>query len=126
MRPSFCHYISFSTCACLNPKGYHMEDTMTTFSYIYMWLNLRYNRDASTKGICLMWSRGRHFPPSLPRRGQGIGTAISSWHKRSTGRNLVVHRHGTALRQRVQEVPLLAELFFFFSLFHPFFLKHAM
>ena len=55
----------------------------------------------------LRWSR--LFPPSLPCRGQGIGKqrgTISSWHKRSASRNLVVHRHGTTLRQIVQEVPL--------------------
>ena len=56
--------------------------------------------------------------------GDKVSEAISSWHKRSVGRNLVVHRHGTALRQSVQEVPLLAV--FFFSLFQPFCLKHAM
>ena len=58
-----------------------------------------------TKGICLIWSRGRHFSPSLSCRGQGIGKqrgTISSWHKRTAGRNLVVHRHGTTLRLSVQ------------------------
>ena len=57
------------------------------------------------KGICLIWSRGRHFSPSLSCRGQGIGKhrgTISSWHKRTAGRNLLVHRHGTTLRHSVQ------------------------
>ena len=58
-----------------------------------------------TKGICLIWTRGRLISPSLSCRGQGIGThrgTISSWHKRTAGRNLVVHRDGTTLRQSVQ------------------------
>ena len=58
-----------------------------------------------TKGICLMWSRGRPFSPSLSCRGQGMGKqrgTISSWHKQTAGRNLVVNRHGTTLRQSVQ------------------------
>ena len=52
------------------------------------------------KGICLIWSRGRLFSPSLSCRGQGIvkhrGTISTA------GRNLVVHRHGTTLRQSVR------------------------
>ena len=58
-----------------------------------------------TKGICLIWSRGRLFSPLLSCRGQGVGKycgTISGWHKRTAGRNLVVHRHGTTLRQSVQ------------------------
>ena len=39
--------------------------TQSLHFHINIWLNLRSNRDASTKGICLMWSRGRRFPPSL-------------------------------------------------------------
>ena len=103
-----------------------MEDTMTTLWYTYVaesqFKSVRWNWGATTKGICLIWSRGRLFPPSLPCRGQGIGKqlgTISSRHKRSAGRNLVVHRHGTTLRQSVQEVPLSADCFFF-SLFQPF------
>ena len=58
------------------------------------------------KGICLIWSRGRLFPPSLPCPGgtgirKQLGT-ISSWYKRSASRNLGINRHGTTLRQRVQ------------------------
>ena len=104
------------------PKTYHMEGTMTTFSYIYVaesqFKSVRWKRGATTKGICLIWSRGRLLPPSLSCRGQGIGKqpeTISSRHKRSTGRNLVVNRHGTALRQSVQEVPLSAVFFLSFS-----------
>ena len=72
------------------------------------------------KGICLIWSRGRLFSPSLSCRGQCIGKqrgSISSWHKRTAGRNLVVHRHGTTLRQSVQRYRcrLYFSLFFFFS-----------
>ena len=55
-----------------------------------------------TKGICLIWPRGRLFSPSLSCRVQGIGKqcgTISSWHEQTAGRNLVVHRHGTTLRQ---------------------------
>ena len=71
-----------------------------------------------TKGICLIWSRGRLFSPSLSCRGQGIGKhrgTISSWHKRTAGRNLVVHRHGTTLRHSVQRYRcrLYFSIFFF-------------
>ena len=97
---------------------------MTTLSYIYVaesqFKSVRWSWAATTKGICLIWSRGRLLPPSLPCRGQGIGKQLgttSSRHKRSTGRNLVVHRHGTALRQSVQEVPLSAGFLFSLSLF---------
>ena len=77
----------------------------------------------STKGICLIWCRGRLFPPSLPCRGQGIGKqrgTISSWHKRTAGRNLVVHRHGTTLRQTIQKYDNRCRLYFslFFSHFY--------
>ena len=50
------------------------------------------------KGICHMWSRGRHFSPSLP----GDGYLKLSSQKRSPGRNLgehrLVRRSGTAYR----------------------------
>ena len=67
---------------------------------------VRWNFVAYRKGICLIWSRGRLFPPSLPCPGETgirkqLGT-ISSWYKRTAGRNLGVNRHGTTLRQRVQ------------------------
>ena len=73
-----------------------------------------------TKGICLIWSRGRLFSPSLSCRGQGIGKhrgTISSWHKRTAGRNLVVHRHGTTLRQSVQRYRCRLYFSLFFSHF---------
>ena len=54
--------------------------------------------------------------------GKQLGT-ISSRHKRSAGRNLVVNRLGTELRQSVQEVPLSAV---FFSPFQLFCLKYDM
>ena len=71
-----------------------------------------------TKGICLIWSRGRLISPSLSCRGQGIGKHrgnISSWHKRTAGRNLVVHRHGTTLRHSVQRYRCWLFFFFFFN-----------
>ena len=50
------------------------------------------------KGICHIWSRGRHFSPSLP----GERYLKLSSQKRSTGRNLGEHRSvrrsGTASR----------------------------
>ena len=69
----------------------------------------------------VIWSRGRLFSPSLSCRGQSIGKqhgTISTWHKRTAGRNLVVHRHGTTLRQSVQRY--LCRLYFslFFSHFN--------
>ena len=73
-----------------------------------------------TKGICLKWSRGRLFSPSLSCRGQGIGKqhgTISSWHKRTAGRNLVVHRHGKTLRQSVQRYRCRLYFSLFFSHF---------
>ena len=77
-----------------------------------------------TKEICLLWSRGRLFPPSLSCWGQAIGKhrgTISGWHKRTAGRNLVVHRHGTTLRQSVQRYR--CRLFFFFLFFSHFVIK---
>ena len=41
----------------------------------------------------------------------------SSWHKRTAGRNLVVHRHGTTLRQTVQRYRCLLYFSLFFSHF---------
>ena len=73
-----------------------------------------------TKGICLIWSRGRLFSPSLSCRGQGIGKqrgTISSWHKRTAGRNLVVYRYGTMLRQSVQRYRCRLYFPLFFSHF---------
>ena len=72
------------------------------------------------KGICLIWPRGRLFSPSLSCRGQGIGKhrgTISSWHKRTAGRNLVVHRHGTTLRHSVQRYRCRLYFSLFFSHF---------
>ena len=66
------------------------------------------------------WSRGRLFSPSLSCRGQGIGKqrgTISRWHKRTAGRNLVVHRHGTMLRQSVQRYRCRLYFSLFFSHF---------
>ena len=73
-----------------------------------------------TDEICLIWSRGRLFSPSLSCRGQGIGKqrgTISSWHKRTAGRNLVVHRHGTTLWQSVQRYRCRLYFSLFFSYF---------
>ena len=73
-----------------------------------------------TKGICLIRSRGRLFSPSLSCRGQGIGKQrglISSWQKRTAGRNLVVHRHGTTLRRSVQRFRCWLYFSLFFSHF---------
>ena len=50
------------------------------------------------KGICFLWSRGRHFPPSLP----GNRYLKLASQKRSPGRNLgeqrLVRRSGTTSR----------------------------
>ena len=73
-----------------------------------------------TKGICLIWCRGRLFSLSLSCRGQGIvkhrGT-ISSWQKRTAGHNLVVHRHCTTLRQSVRRYRCRLYFSLFFSHF---------
>ena len=63
---------------------------------------------------------GRPFSPSLSCRGQGIGKqrgTISSGHKRTAGRNLVVHRHCTTLRQSVQRYRCRLYFSLFFSHF---------
>ena len=56
------------------------------------------NRVEWMKGICHLWSRGRHFSPSLP----GNRYLKLSSQKRSPGRNLgehrLVRRSGTASR----------------------------
>ena len=56
------------------------------------------NRVEWTKGICQIWSRGRHFSPSLP----GDRYLKLNSQKRSPGRNLgehrLVRRSGTASR----------------------------
>ena len=45
---------------------YHMEEiTGNTFIYIWKWLVTR-NWTEWMKGICRIWSRGRHFSPSMP------------------------------------------------------------
>ena len=45
---------------------YHMEEiTGNTFIYIKKWLVIR-NWTEWMKGICHVWSRGRHFSPSMP------------------------------------------------------------
>ena len=96
---------------------------MTTLSYIYMaesyFKSIRWNCVVN-KGICLIWSRGRLFSPSLSCWGQGIGKqrgTISGWHKRTASRNLVVHRHGTTLRQSVQRYRCRLHFSLFFSHF---------
>ena len=52
-------------------------------------LLLLMNRAEWMKGICLLWSRGRHFSPSLPGdRYLNLGSP----KKRPPGRNLGEHR----------------------------------
>ena len=46
----------------------------------------------------------------VPEKQRGT---IFSWHKRTAGRNLVVHRHGTTFRQSVQR----CRCWLYFSLF---------
>ena len=65
-------------------------------------LLLPINRAEWMKGICLLWSRGRHFSPSLPGdRYLNLGSP----QKRPPGRNLGEHRSvrrsGTASRGTV-------------------------
>ena len=97
---------------------------MTTLSYIYTELNLNLGQlggtEVPTIGFCLIWSRDPLFSPSLSCRRQGIGKqrgTISSWHKPTTGRNLVVHRHGATLRQSVQRYRCRLYFSLFFSHF---------
>ena len=51
---------------------YHMEKMVETFLHIYGRLIILLkdeNRALWMKGMCLIWSRGRHISPSLPDRG---------------------------------------------------------
>ena len=65
--------------------------------YVENWVHV-INRVEWMKGICHLWSRGRHFSPSLP--GDRYLKLCSQ--KRSPGRNLgehrLVRRSGTASR----------------------------
>ena len=49
------------------------------------------------KGICLMWSRCRHYSGADTGWGADWYLTLSSQYKRSAGRNLGDTRHGTAL-----------------------------
>ena len=88
---------------------------------IYTWLNLSLSHGkvelrCQRKGTI---SYGLRADFSLPH-SQGIGKqrgTISSWHKRTAGRNLVVHRHGTTLRQSVQRYRCRLYFSLFFSHF---------
>ena len=44
----------------------HMEEISGKFLDIYRSCFMLKNRTEWMKGICLQWSRGRHFSPSLP------------------------------------------------------------
>ena len=99
----------FRTCACSDLKTYHMEEKMTTLSYIYMgesqFKSVRWNWGANERDlshICL--SRGRLFSPSLSCRGQGIGKhrgTICGWQKRENFSPLSKYASGQpALKQR--------------------------
>ena len=112
--PSFYHFLAY-THETLKCTIWTAHATITTFSNIYRSLILvkvvRLEPSCLGKGSvsCLILSRGRRFPPSLPCPGwTGIRKqlrTISSWYKRSASRNLGVNRHGTTLRQRVQSTP---------------------
>ena len=106
------------------PQGRHNEYIVI---YIYMWLNLSFSSGGTEvrvrKGsvsygpgadfsLCLVGDCLTAFSWTGHRKQRG--TIYSSRHKRSAGRNIVLHRHGTTPRQSVQEVPLSA--LFFFSL----------
>ena len=87
------------------PYGRHNDYILKYISVEILIKAVRWT-ELPRKGICLIWSRGRLFPPSLPCPGgtgirKQLGT-ISSWYKRSASRNLGVNRHSTTLRQRVQ------------------------
>ena len=64
------------------------ENNWSTDLYILKLL-LLFDRAEWMKGICLLWSRGRHFSPSLPGdRYLNLGSP----EKRPPGRNLGEHR----------------------------------
>ena len=45
---------------------YHLEGITGTLWYIYLDVIVIWNWTEWMKGICHVWSRGRHFSPSLP------------------------------------------------------------
>ena len=74
---------------------------MTTLSYIYMaesqFKSVRWNGGANERDLSHMVKGPTFLSLALSCRGQGIGKhrgTISGWHKRTAGRNLVVHRLG--------------------------------
>ena len=72
---------------------------MTTCSYIYVaeFQFKSVEMEALVRKGSVSYGLGVDF--SLPH-------CLVGWHKRSAGRNLVVHRHGTTLRQSVGAVIL--------------------
>ena len=79
----------------------HGGKSLKIIPYIYK-LQLLMGRAEWMKGICHIWSRGRHFSPSLP--GDRY-LKLGSPQKRPPGRNLGEHRSvrrsGTASRGTV-------------------------
>ena len=94
-----------------------MEEKITTCSYIYV-AEFQF-KSVEMEALVRKGSvsYGLTFPSLTVLSGTRYRTAqrtISGWHKRSAGRNLVVHRHGTTLRQSVQRYPCFSWFFFFF------------
>ena len=67
-------YMTKAQCSKTKCK-YQMEETTGNFLYIYMeiGLTLRCEQSWWMKGICLIWSRGRHVSLSLPYPGPTQG-----------------------------------------------------
>ena len=49
-------------------NAYHMTDKMTFLLNIYAIEILRRFGAVSRRGVCLIWFRGQHIPPSMPYR----------------------------------------------------------
>ena len=83
---------------------YHMEEVAGTFLYVQRENDHVVGREQSVlmKEICLIWSRGRYFSPSLPTQGRGPTGIWNLAHSISDPRAeisgiLVMVRHSSAM-----------------------------
>ena len=75
-------------CACNRFSSCNMEISWRRLPIFNFYLCLTLTKKVKMKGVCRIWSRGRHYSPSLP----GDKYLKRCWKKRSPGRNLGEHR----------------------------------